>query len=219
MTLKQRYEQILQVSKGLIEQSSPRNFKLIVVSKGVSVENIQELYLQGQRDFGENYLQELELKAAECAARGFKDIIWHFIGGIQSNKVKDISRLATYIHSVDRVKIVQELQKQGNTRNFFLQINTAQDQAKGGFEEDELDQVYKILQSEPNCIGLMTIGKLNASQDERRIEFQKLKNLRDDFQQKIGRSLLLSMGMSADYEIALEEGANFIRVGSAIWGS
>ena len=207
-------------------QNLPPGAKLIAVSKTKPVEKILEAYHAGQRDFGENKVQELVSKYEEMP----KDILWHMIGHLQSNKVKFIAPFVSLIHSVDSMKLLEEINRQGAKANriipCLLQVHIAEEESKFGFSDDE---VLGILQGEVlpqlyhvSVIGLMGMATLTEDVAEIRKEFRHLKEL---FERIKSLSLPpnalmreLSMGMSGDFQIALEEGSTMIRVGSAIFG-
>jgi pyridoxal phosphate enzyme (YggS family) len=210
---------------------------LIAVSKTKPVEDIQELYRLGQRDFGENYVQELCDKYEQLP----KDIRWHFIGHLQSNKVKYIAPFVHLIHGVDSVKLLAEIDKQaaklGKKIDCLLQVHIAQEETKFGFDEAELAEVQMDRYANVQIRGLMGMASFTDDVDLIRKEFKQLKQLSDQFanhqspvtghpspvtnpQSPITNHLplLLSMGMSADYKIAIEEGSNMVRIGSLLFG-
>jgi len=207
-------------------QNLPRNCKLIAVSKTKPVEKIQEAYAAGQRSFGENKVQEIVPKYEALP----KDIEWHMIGHLQSNKVKYIAPFISLIHSVDSISLLNEINKQGNRANriipCLLQVHIAQEETKFGFSEDDLRQLLssKDFESLKNIkiAGLMGMATLTEDVGQVRREFRGLKELFE----KIKSMPLppqvemkdLSMGMSSDYRIAVEEGSTMIRVGTAIFG-
>lgn len=210
----------------LLKEISASQVTLIAVSKTKPKEDIEEMYALGQRDFGENYVQELVDKQAALPA----DIRWHFIGHLQSNKVKYIAPFVHLIHGVDSLKLLKEIQKQGakNGRviNVLLQIHIATEETKFGLDENELDQVLQELIREPmpniRICGMMGMASFSNDLNLVRTEFQRLRELflhvnalgRPDFKLEI-----LSMGMSADYKIAIEEGSTMIRIGSMLFGA
>jgi pyridoxal phosphate enzyme (YggS family) len=199
---------------------------LVAVSKTKPVADIQALYDEGHRDFGENYVQELVAKQPQLPA----DIRWHFIGHLQSNKVKYIAPFVHLIHGVDSFKLLKEINKQATKHDriieVLLQMHIAQEETKFGLDEWEVDE---ILNSEElsalknvRIVGIM--GMASFVQDERQIrqEFLVAKNTFDKYaKQKTPHFTMkyLSLGMSADYHLALEVGSNMIRVGSKLFGS
>ncbi|MBZ5855740.1 YggS family pyridoxal phosphate-dependent enzyme [Flavihumibacter profundi] len=198
--------------------------KLVAVSKTKPVEDILALYSLGQRDFGENYVQELVDKQAGLP----EDIRWHFIGHLQSNKVKFIAPFVHLIHGVDSFKLLREINKQGAKADrviaCLLQVHIAREETKFGFDEAELADCLSIVQKEPDqftyvkVAGLMGMASFSDDSGLVRQEFRQLKQLFDKsgFHREIHT---LSMGMSGDYPIALEEGSNLIRIGSLLFGA
>lgn len=197
---------------------------LVAVSKTKSVQEIKELYDLGHRDFGENYEQELVDKQLQLP----KDIRWHFIGHLQSNKVKKIAPFIHLVQSVDSLKLLKEINKQAekNNRviNCLLQIHIAEEETKFGLDEGELDTLMTANESELSELrkvkvcGLMGMASFTDDMDKVRAEFRYLKNLFDKFKQKHSKFDILSIGMSADYSIAVEEGSTMVRIGSLIFG-
>ncbi len=194
---------------------------LVAVSKTKPVEDIQALYNLGQRDFGENYVQELVEKAAALP----KDIRWHFIGHLQSNKIKYIAPFVHLIHGVDSLNLLKEINKQAAKNNriidCLLQVHIATEETKFGFDESELNGL-----NGPVAIGLKNVhikglmGMASFSNDTNlvRSEFKKLKQLYDQLPTLHLTPFTLSMGMSSDYKIAIEEGSNMVRIGSLLFG-
>lgn len=207
-------------------QYLPKGCRLVAVSKTQPIEKIMEVYQAGQRIFGENKVQELTTKYETLP----KDIQWHMIGHLQSNKVKYITSFIMLIHSVDSVKLLQEIDKQGIKTNrvidCLLQVHIAEEETKFGFSEDEIFQLLQsdILRSLNNIkiLGLMGMATLTDSQDQIRKEFKGLKSLFEKIKSKNTSAHAemkeLSMGMSNDYKIAIEEGSTLIRIGTAIFG-
>lgn len=213
----------------IIAELDSDNVTLVAVSKTKSVEEILELYKLGQRDFGENYVQELTEKYEQLP----KDIRWHFIGHLQSNKVKYLAPFVSLIHGVDSKKLLAEIDKQAKKINriidCLLQIHIATEETKFGLDENELKElissnpdVYKNVQIK----GLMGMASFTDDMEKVRAEFKLLKSLFDKYATlsiinpiAIGSQLsILSMGMSADYKIAIEEGSNMVRIGSLLFG-
>ena len=189
---------------------------LVAVSKTKPVADIQALYDLGQRDFGENYVQELVDKEAVLP----KDIRWHFIGHLQSNKVKAITPFVYLIHGVDSLSLLKEIDKQAgkNNRiiNCLLQMHIAQEETKFGLDANELAQVVQDSMSLKNIeiIGLM--GMASFSNDE--VLVRKEFNILQSSFHNYPNFKTLSMGMSGDYKIAIEEGSNVVRIGSLLFG-
>ena len=197
---------------------------LIAVSKTKPVEDIKALYDLGHRDFGENYVQELTEKHTLLP----KDINWHFIGHLQSNKVKYIAPFVHLIHGVDSLSLLKEINKQAlkNNRiiNCLLQIYIAKEETKFGLDSDELDAILKTDLTELKNIricGLMGMASFSESIDLVRAEFTYLKTLFDVHAPQLTNNeqqTTLSMGMSADYKTALLVGSNMVRIGSLLFG-
>ena len=193
-----------------------KNVTLVAVSKTKPVEDIKALYDLGHRDFGENYVQELVDKAAQLPT----DIRWHFIGHLQTNKVKYIAPLVQLIHGVDSLKLLKEIgrQAQKNNRSIdcLLQVHIAQEETKFGLDEKEL---ATIMDSEPvkgtNVTGLMGMASFTNDQAIVQKEFHTLQTLFS----KYASFTTLSMGMSSDYETAIREGSTMVRIGSLLFGS
>ena len=200
---------------------------LVSVSKTKPIEDIQALYDLGQRDFGENYVQELTQKYEQLP----KDINWHYIGHLQSNKVKYIAPLVHLIHGVDSLSLLKEINKQALKNNrvidCLLQVHIAKEETKFGLDTDELDELITRIKNELHGLtnirinGLMGMASFSNNMDLVRSEFKYLKGLFDKYaQHQTPNSKLqtLSMGMSSDYKIALEEGSNMVRIGSLLFG-
>jgi PLP dependent protein len=204
-----------------IQSELPSHVTLIAVSKTKPEEAIQEAYRAGQRDFGENRVQELVPKAEALP----KDIRWHLIGHLQSNKVKYIAPFVHLIHSIDSEKLLQEVNKQAAKCNrvipVLLQIFIAQEETKFGFSFDEARELLLRKGTYPHVqiIGLM--GMATNTEDERQVrnEFRSLAAFYKEQQQTGHQFTTLSMGMSSDWKMAVEEGSNMIRVGSSVFGS
>ena len=201
--------------------------KLIAVSKTKTVGEILEAYNAGQRDFGENLVQELVEKAEQLP----QDIIWHQIGHLQSNKVKYIAPFVSVIHSVDSLKILQEINKQAlknkRTIDCLLQVHIAEEDTKYGLGYDELIEILrseelKILRN-IRIIGLMGIATNTKTERVIKEEFYELKTLFTGIKASFFRTdeafKEVSMGMSSDYKIAISQGSTMIRVGSLIFGN
>jgi pyridoxal phosphate enzyme (YggS family) len=211
----------------IINELLPYGAKLVAVSKTKPVSAIEALYDQGQRIFGENKVQEMVEKQAALP----KDIQWHLIGHLQTNKVKYIAPFVSLIHSVDSLKLLEEINKQAQKNNrvidCLLQVYIAQEDTKFGLDKEELLDLlshpsFKSLQNIKIC-GLM--GMASNTDDEVVItqEFQTLNHLFNEIKAKYfianERFTELSMGMSSDYKIALKQGATLIRIGSLLFGS
>lgn len=196
---------------------------LVAVSKTYPAKDVELAYLQGQRDFGENKVQDLLDKSLDLQSSCPK-IHWHFIGKLQSNKINQLLRVPNLvsIHSIDSIKLLNKLLSKNVDKKIglFLQYNTSGEKEKGGFESlEELLEAKGLLGSSESFYlqGLMTMGSIRSSDFEKSAKecFSQLRELSI----KLGQdSLELSMGMSQDFEIALEEGSSWVRVGSAIFG-
>ena len=217
MFLAEKYQEI---------QKAINPCKLIAVSKTKPIADILQAYQAGCRDFGENKVQEMLSKEEQAP----KDIRWHLIGHLQSNKIKYIAAFVHLIHSVDSLKLLKEINKQAQKHNrvidCLLQIHIAQEESKFGLDFEEAEA---ILQSEEvaslkniKVVGLMGMASFTDKQEQIRKEFTGLKNFFDHCKEKYQSeniSLLeLSMGMSGDYTIALQEGSTMVRIGSALFG-
>jgi PLP dependent protein len=197
-----------------------KNVTLIAVSKLKPASDIKTLYDLGQRDFGENYVQELVEKQAQLP----DDINWHFIGHLQSNKVKYIAPFVHLIQGVDSEKLLAEINKQAlkNNRiiNVLLQVHIATEETKFGFSEPELLQIDITKYTNVNIIGLMGMASFTSNIIQVETEF---KNLQYIFEQiKTVKNIpltTLSMGMSNDYELAIQCGSNMVRIGSLLFGN
>lgn len=200
----------------------PQGISLIAVSKTKTREEIMEAYEAGQRIFGENKIQEMVLKWSELP----KDIEWHMIGHVQRNKVKYMGEFVSLIHSVDSLKLLKEINKQAiiNNRriNCLLQMHIAQEQTKFGLNEAEL---FDLLDSEEfgnlknvTIQGLMGMATFTDDEEQIRKEFAYLNSIYLKLKNKMPEINVLSMGMSGDYKIAIEEGSTMVRIGSSIFG-
>ena len=199
-----------------LKSSLPPEVSLVAVSKTKPVSDLLAAYEAGQRIFGENKIQEMVSKWEQLP----KDIQWHMIGHVQTNKVKYMAPFVHTIHAVDRIKLLKEIQKQAekNERiiNCLIQIRIAEEDTKFGLAASELDA---MLEASASCShvkikGLMGMATFTSDTDQIQTEFQKLAQL----YQKNSEFEVLSMGMSGDYPIAIEAGSNMIRVGSKLFG-
>ena len=196
---------------------------LVAVSKTHPAEMIMEAYDQGVRDFGENKVQELLSKYDDLPS----DIRWHLIGHLQRNKVKYIVDKVWLIHSVDSLKLAETIEEQavihGVEVNILIQVNISHEESKFGIDKEELTGLLKAVSAlkHVHVQGLMTIAPFTEDPEECRWIFRELKNLSIDIDaMKIDniRMKILSMGMSGDYKVAIEEGSTMVRVGTAIFG-
>lgn len=220
------------IIKQVNETASGKQVKLVAVSKYKPVEDLQALYDHGVRDFGENYVQELLTKAETLP----KDIRWHFIGGLQSGKCKDLSNNITNlyaVHSIDSFKKVKKMNStrkaaEGNPVNIFLQINTSGESQKSGYslgDQKELHESIDYILNNKECdklnlLGLMTIGSFAESvAGVENKDFRALTDLKKELDAKYNIDLELSMGMSNDFIEAIRQGSSVVRVGSSIFGA
>ncbi len=209
-----------------IKAELPKQVRLVAVSKYHPVEMIQEAYDAGQRLFGENHVQEMTQKYALLP----KDIEWHFIGHLQTNKVKYIAPFVSLIHSVDSLKLLKEINKQAEKAQrvipCLLQIHIAKEETKFGFSFDECREMlqqgeWKNLKNVQLC-GVMGMGTFTDNVDQVRSEFHSLKDFFDEIKENVFSDnpsfREISMGMTDDYPIAIEEGSTLIRIGTKIFG-
>ena len=193
------------------------------VSKTKPISDIMEAYEAGQRVFGENKIQEMVNKYEALP----KDIKWHMIGHLQSNKVKYMAHFVNLIHGVDSFKTLKEINKQAKKHNrvidCLLQARIAKEETKFGLEFSEIENILKsdelALLENVNISGLMGMASFSSDKDEVSKEFQSLKTLFDKMNDSNMKLDILSMGMSGDFKLAIKNGSNMIRVGSAIFGS
>lgn len=212
----------IKVNLERIHNSLPEKLTLVAVSKTKSKEEIMEAYETGQRIFGENKVQEMVSKWENLP----KDIRWHMIGHVQTNKVKYMAPFVTLIHGVDSLKLLREINKQAlkNQRviDCLLQVHIAKEDSKFGLSEEGLMEVLKDITSlelkNIRIAGLMGMATFTDDTNTIRSEFKYLKRLFDQIREKNENLLVLSMGMSADYKIAIEEGSTMVRIGSSIFG-
>jgi PLP dependent protein len=211
----------------ILKELNSKSVSLVAVSKIQSVQDIRKMYDLGQRDFGENYVQELVDKQAQLP----QDIKWHFIGHLQSNKVKYIAPFVHLIQGVDSLKLLTEINKQakkiGRVIHCLLQVHIAQEETKFGLDETELAEVMNKLQQETTfqnvfIDGLMGMASFSDDLEKVRSEMKTLEALFHKYQSlsTVNCQLsTLSMGMSGDYKIAIEEGSNMVRIGSLLFGA
>ncbi|MDD2234967.1 MAG: YggS family pyridoxal phosphate-dependent enzyme [Desulfitobacteriaceae bacterium] len=201
----------------------PRKVKLLAVSKTIPAAVLLEAYKAGQQDFAENRVQEWLNKVPELPA----DCYWHIIGRLQTNKVKYLDQRVSLIHSLDRLALLKRLEEHGARRDLvwpvLVQVNIARDDAKTGLLREEVADFLIEALNYPHIRvnGLMTIGLFEADIQETRGFFRDLRRLRDDLKKEFPKEFTLnelSMGMSQDFEIAIEEGATIVRVGREIFG-
>jgi pyridoxal phosphate enzyme (YggS family) len=215
-------QSLIENLKKIRSELQPYNARLVAVSKLQAVEKIKELFEAGHPDFGENYVQELCEKREQLPAT----IHWHFIGHLQTNKVKLIIPFASLIHGVDSLKLLREINKQAGKSNHvqavLIQIYIATEESKFGFSFEEADELFDSAElrnlKHIQVKGLMGMASFSDDMKLVRSEFKKLKKFYDKQKEKNAQMEILSMGMTADYKIALEEGSNMVRIGSAIFG-
>ncbi len=210
-----------------IKSQLPPQVTLVAVSKTKPVADLMEAYQAGQRIFGENYVQELVEKHEQMP----KDIQWHFIGHLQSKKVKLIAPFVNLIHGVDSLKLLEEINKQASKNNrvidCLLQIHIAEEETKFGLNEKELNEILKQVQNDKESfqniriVGLMGMATFTDNQNQIKKEFSHLKSIFDGLQslQTVNCKLqTVSMGMSGDYQLAIACGSTMVRIGSSIFG-
>ncbi len=205
-----------------IKNSLPEDVTLVAVSKTKPVAEIMEAYNAGQRIFGENKIQEMTEKWNALP----KDIKWHMIGHVQRNKVKYMAPYVSLVHGVDSFKLLKEINKQAKNVNrkidCLLQVHIAEEETKFGLDQSELNEIItsKNLGELLNVrvLGLMGMATFTEDNNQIRKEFRYLKSLLNKSKNIIPEVSILSMGMSGDYKIAVEEGSNMVRIGSSIFG-
>lgn len=205
-----------------IKNTIPENVTLVAVSKTKPIEDIQKLYDAGVRDFGENKIQEMCEKYEALP----KDIRWHMIGHVQSNKVKYMAEFVHLIHGVHKLSLLKEInkrvKKENRVQNVLLQVKIAEEDSKYGMQ---LSEAREILESEKyetyknvKVVGLMGMATFTDDTEQIKEEFKALNQLFLDLKKDYPQLKTLSMGMSGDYQIAIEEGSTLVRVGSKIFG-
>lgn len=209
-----------------IKNSLPENVTLVAVSKTKPVSDLMEAYEAGQRIFGENKIQEMEEKFNEMP----KDIQWHMIGHVQTNKVKFMAPFVSLIHGVDSLKLLKEINKQALKENrvidCLLQMHIAEEETKFGLDEAELNEILEQVGNEKfkniKITGLMGMATFTENQEQIKKEFLFLKSFFDKHKSISTENFeltTLSMGMSGDYQLAIECGSTMVRIGSSIFGS
>ena len=204
-----------------IESTIPEHVTLVAVSKTKPVEDLQEAYDAGIRDFGENKIQEMCDKYEVLP----KDIRWHMIGHVQTNKVKYMAPFVHLIHGVDSLKLLKEIHKQAEKNNrvidVLLQQFIADEETKFGLDKEEIQHIMQEeIQHLPNVrvVGLMGMATFTDDEKQIRNEFKTLKSNFDSLKNNFYNLTVLSMGMSGDYQVAIEEGSTMVRIGSSIFG-
>ena len=208
-----------------IKSQLPSNVTLVAVSKTKPVSDLMEAYNAGQRIFGENKIQEMTEKWEEMP----KDIQWHMIGHVQTNKVKYMAEYVSLVHGVDSLKLFKEINKQAKKHNrvidVLLQMHIAEEETKFGLDENELDEILKQVQQNKSkfenikIVGLMGMATFTENQTQIKKEFLHLKSIFDKVNSDQIQLKTLSMGMSGDYKLAIECESTMIRIGSSIFGS
>jgi len=223
-TLKANLERVRSRIAAALERAgrAPGSCRLLAVTKGRTAAEVEELARLGQTEFGENRVQEAsgKIPAVHAAAR------WHMIGHLQRNKAKKALELFEVVHSVDSIKLLEELgslaSRLGRSPEIFLEVNVSGESTKSGFAPDELPAACARARELPNLrlVGLMTMAPLATNPEETRPVFRSLRELRDELNAACAYTRTLdelSMGMSQDFEIAVEEGASWVRIGSALF--
>lgn len=222
-TISKRLQDILTTIEAIKASSQARqNVSLLAVSKAHPSQAIREAYTAGQQLFGENYLQEAIQKQQELADLAIE---WHFIGPIQSNKTQLIAQHFSWVHSIDRLKVAQRLNDARPTElpplQICIQVNISQETTKGGVSPDELTQLATDIQALPRLTlrGLMAIPAPTTDLTQQRAQFKQVRQCYDALRAGGFALDTLSMGMSDDYPVAIEQGATIVRIGSALFGS
>lgn len=233
MSLHNRIQHVEERIAAACERSGRRrdDINIIAVTKYVSLETTKDALRSGLCHLGENRWQDAQAKWEAISGAEQENVeempVWHFIGSLQTNKAKDVIGKFTYIHSLDRLSLAKAINKHASQLGIivpcFIQVNVSGEQSKHGIEPQELDSFLKALQSYPALqpIGLMTMAPYEAEPEQTRPVFRALRELRDSVQQRSDHSSTvqhLSMGMSNDFEVAIEEGATWIRLGSILVG-
>nr|WP_315148899.1 YggS family pyridoxal phosphate-dependent enzyme [uncultured Flavobacterium sp.] len=210
-----------------IKSTLPSTVTLVAVSKTKPIPDLMEAYDAGQRIFGENKIQEMAEKWEAMP----KDIQWHMIGHVQTNKVKFMAPFVSLIHGVDSLKLLEEINKQAKKNNriidCLLQIYIAEEETKFGLDEEELNEILHFVQNDKEgmknirIVGLMGMATFTDNQNQIKKEFTHLKSIFDNTNKLLtsnSQLLTLSMGMSGDYQLAIECGSTMVRIGSSIFG-
>lgn len=222
--LQQHYREVCRRLEACVQNSGRQNGEvaLIAVSKTFPVEDIREVYAAGQRDFGENYIQEWYAKTDALA--DLNDIVWHVIGDVQSNKTKFVAERAHWVHTLCRLKTAQRLSVQRPPHmpplQACIEVNIAAEAAKHGVPPEEAVALAVQIAALPNIEvrGLMCVAKAGSSENELRKQFQTMQTLLVELNRQGVQADVLSMGMTDDMHIAVECGATHVRIGSAIFG-
>jgi len=215
-------ENIEKVRENIARVANDRNVKLVAVSKTVPAERVSEAYHAGVKIFGENRIQEAIPKIADL---GSLKAEWHFIGHLQTNKAREAVRYFSWIQSIDSrkllIQIEKEAAKQQKNINLLLELNIGDEESKHGLSEKDLPEILKAGSELHWCKirGLMIIPPFDEDPEKIRPYFKKLHKIKDHWQKDYPELTELSMGMSNDYEVAIEEGATMVRIGTSIFGS
>ena len=203
-----------------LSKRSVEDVVLIGASKSQTIEKIIVAYEEGIKNFGENYLQEAEEKISKLD----QDIIWHFIGSIQSRKAKRIAEIFDWVHTIDSFKVAEKLNssrpKSKGALNACLQLNIDDEESKSGLKIEDLEEIIQKIEALENLKirGLMVIPKPRDSKEEQRQVFRKVKEIYESLIRQGHNFDTLSMGMTSDYGVAIQEGATMIRIGTGIFG-
>ena len=203
-----------------LSKRSVEDVTLIGASKSQTIEKIIVAYEEGIKNFGENYLQEAEEKISKLD----QDIIWHFIGSIQSRKAKRIAEIFDWVHTIDSFKVAEKLNssrpKSKGVLNACLQLNIDDEESKSGLKIENLEEIVQKIEALENLKirGLMVIPQPRDSEEEQRKVFRKVKEIYDSLIRQGHNFDTLSMGMTSDYGVAIQEGATMIRIGTGIFG-
>lgn len=206
-----------------IRETLAEGVALVAVSKTKPNADLQEAYDAGQRIFGENKIQEMVQKWETLPT----DIQWHMIGHVQRNKVKYMAEFVALIHGVDSFRLLKEINKQAKKHNrvihCLLQMHIAEEDTKFGLNDTELNEIISSEEFQTleniKVVGLMGMATFTQNQEQVRREFRQLKSTYTSLQEKVENITVLSMGMSGDYQMAIEEGSNMVRIGSSIFGA
>ncbi|ABS60020.1 MULTISPECIES: YggS family pyridoxal phosphate-dependent enzyme [Fervidobacterium] len=220
--IKKNYEYVMnKISEHALKVGrKPDEIKIVAVTKTHPVEIIKTAYDVGLRIFGENYAQELRDKSEQL---NFPDIEWHYIGRIQTNKLKYIVPVAYLIHSVYRINEIEEINKiaskMGKIQKILIEVNVSGEETKGGISPNNIEDLLKESEKFKNVqvIGLMTMAPFVEPESTRKY-FRMLREIRDGISKRFPNLKELSMGMSNDFEVAVEEGSTIVRIGTAIFG-
>jgi len=226
--IKSNFEKVKQrvIKAALSCGRNPDEIKIVAVSKSHPVDIVANGISAGIKVFGENYVQEMKYKIEQLESRQIAQPEWHYIGHLQTNKVKYIVPYVSLIHSVDSVHLAEEISKHAKKLNktidILLQINTSGEDSKSGCAPEETCDIFRVVKEieNINVVGLMTIGSFSDNEFIYRNEFRLLKSMKEQMNIKYPEVNVkhLSMGMSHDFEAAIEEGATIVRIGTAIFG-